>query len=931
MTPEQKARQQIDRQLEQAGWIVQDYAQMHITAGLGVAVREFPLKTGFADYLLYAHAKAIGSVEAKPEGFGLMGVAEQSTKYSIGLPKSLPNWEVPLPFAYESTGTECRFTNRKEPDARSRLVFTFHRPEELIRLVNLDKQVRGRLQEMPELNTGNLWKVQIDSIRNLEKSLALNKPRALIQMATGSGKTFTAVNFCYRLIKYADAKRILFLVDRNNLGKQTLNEFQQFVSPVNGYKFTEEYSVQHLKKNTIAPASKVCITTIQRLYSMLKGEEDFQEENEEGSLFETENALFKEPLPVVYNPKIPIEMFDFIVVDECHRSIYNIWRQVLEYFDASLIGLTATPTKQTIGFFGSNLVQDYAHEQAVVDGVNVGYDVYRIETKITKDGAMLAREPGVFVPHRDRRTKGKKYKELDDDLTYTANQLDRDVVSENQIRLVVRTFKDKLPEIFPGRTEVPKTLVFAKTDLHAEDIVRILREDFGKGNDFCQKITSKSTGKKPDELLSEFRNSYFPRIAVTVDMIATGTDVKPLECLIFMRNIRSLGYFEQMKGRGCRVVDPDVLQSVTPDAKHKTHFVIVDAVGVCEDEKSATKPMDRKPSVPLDKILNLVAAGAAGDDIVSTLASRLSRLDQEVDPLQQAAIQQASGGKTLAELSAGLLKSIDPDANTELAVEKFNVPEGPNGEPPEPTEPQVVEVEREQMATALKAFHDPKLREAILAAKRSLEQVIDEQTPDQLLRAGFDAQALEKAKSMLTSFRKFIEDNKDQIEALQVLYSQPYRAGLKFRHVKELASKLNQPPFFVDPNRPESLSRLWQAYEVVEPDKVRGKGGRQLVDVIALVRHAMDPNTTLAPVGVTVQERYQQWMSEKQTAGVMFTADQRKWLDAIKDHIAASLNIEQDDLEEVPFNSIGGLGRAYELFGDKLNAILDELNERLAA
>jgi type I restriction enzyme R subunit len=931
VTPEQKARQQIDRQLEQAGWIVQDYAQMHINAGLGVAVREFPLTTGFADYMLYAHAKAIGSVEAKPEGFGLMGVAEQSTKYSIGLPALLPKWEVPLPFAYESTGTECRFTNRKEPDARSRLVFTFHRPEELIRLVNLDKQVRGRLQEMPELNTGNLWKVQIESIRNLEKSLALNKPRALIQMATGSGKTFTAVNFCYRLIKYADAKRILFLVDRNNLGKQTLNEFQQFVSPVNGYKFTEEYSVQHLKKNTIAPASKVCITTIQRLYSMLKGEEDFQEENEEGSLFETENALFKEPLPVVYNQKIPIEMFDFIVVDECHRSIYNIWRQVLEYFDASLIGLTATPTKQTIGFFGSNLVQDYAHEQAVVDGVNVGYDVYRIETKITKDGAKLAREPGVFVPHRDRRTKGKKYKELDDDLTYTANQLDRDVVSENQIRLVVGTFKDRLPEIFPGRTEVPKTLVFAKTDLHAEDIVRILREEFGKGNDFCQKITSKSTGKKPDELLSEFRNSYFPRIAVTVDMIATGTDVKPLECLIFMRNIRSLGYFEQMKGRGCRVVDPDVLQSVTPDAKHKTHFVIVDAVGVCEDEKSATKPMDRKPSVPLDKILNLVAAGAATDDVVSTLASRLSRLDQEVDPLQQAAIQKASGGKTLAELSAGLLKSIDPDANTALAVEKFNIPEGPNGEPPEPTEPQVVEVEREQMASALKAFHDPKLREAILAAKRSLEQVIDEQTPDQLLRAGFDAQALEKAKSMLTSFREFIDENKDQIEALQVLYSQPYRAGLKFRHVKELASKLNQPPFFVDPNRPESLTRLWQAYEVVEPDKVRGKGGKQLVDVIALVRHAMDPNTTLAPVGMTVQERYQQWIAEKQTSGVIFTADQRKWLDAIKDHIAASLNIEQDDLEEVPFNSIGGLGRAYELFGDKLIAILDELNERLAA
>lgn len=931
MTPEQKSRQQVDRQLEQAGWIVQDYRQMNISAGLGIAVREFPLSTGHADYMLYADARAISVVEAKPKGHTLTGVETQSGKYLDGLPKTLPNYRLPLPFAYESTGEVTQFTNMLEPDARSRAVFTFHRPEELIRLVKLDKQVRGLLREMPPLNTGNLWKAQIDSITNLEKSLALNKPRALIQMATGSGKTFTAVNFCYRLIKYAGAKRILFLVDRNNLGKQTLNEFQQFVSPVNGYKFTEEYTVQHLKKNTIAPASKVCITTIQRLYSMLKGEEDFQEENEEGSLFETENSLFKAPLPVIYNDQIPIEMFDFIVVDECHRSIYNIWRQVLEYFDASLIGLTATPTKQTIGFFGGNLVQDYAHEKAVVDGVNVGYDVYRIETKITKEGATLTKEPGTYVPIRDRRTKSKKYQELDDDLTYTANQLDRDVVSDNQIRLVIRTFKDKLPEIFPGRTEVPKTLVFAKTDLHAEDIVRIIRDEFGKGNDFCQKITSKSTGKKPDELLSEFRNSFFPRIAVTVDMIATGTDVKPLECLIFMRNIRSLGYFEQMKGRGCRVVDPDVLQSVTPDARHKTHFVIVDAVGVCEDEKSATKPMDRKPSVPLDKILNLVAAGAASDDVVSTLASRLSRLDQEVDPIQQAVIQKASGGKSLAELSAGLLKSIDPDANTELAVEKFKVPEGPNGEPPEPTEEQLVEVERQQMATALKAFHDPKLRDAILAAKRSLEQVIDEQTPDQLLRAGFDAQALEKAKSMLTSFRKFIEDNKDEIEALQVLYSVPYRAGLKFRHVKELAAKLNQSPFFVDPNRPESLTRLWQAYEVVEPEKVRGKGGKQLVDVIALVRHAIDPNTQLAPVGMTVEERYQQWMAEKQTAGVTFTADQKKWLDAIKDHIAASLNIEQDDLEDVPFNTIGGLGRAYELFGDKLNAILDELNMRLAA
>jgi type I restriction enzyme R subunit len=916
--PEAEARKNIDRQLEQSGWLVQDYRQMNISAGPGVAIREFPLSTGEADYLLYADGRAIGVVEAKPEGHSLTGIETQSGKYLDGLPSNLPHFRLPLPFAFESTGSETRFTNHLEPDARSRPVFTFHRPEELMRLVSLDDQVRTLLRQMPPLNVEGLWPLKITTINNLEQSLADNRPRSLIQMATGSGKTMTAVIAAYRLIRFAKAKRILFLVDRNNLGRQTLNEFQQYASPYSGYKFTEEYTVQHLRKNTIDPASKVCITTIQRLYSMLKGENEFLEENEERSLFETETSLIKEPLPVVYNEKIPIETFDFVVVDECHRSIYNVWRQVLEYFDASIIGLTATPTAQTIGFFNGNLVQEYTHEKAVADGVNVGYDVYRIETRITKDGAKLVKEPGVFIPHRDRRTKQKKYKELDDDLTYTANQLDRDVVAENQLRLVIQTFRDKLPEIFPGRTEVPKTLVFAKSDLHAEDVVRIIREEFGRGNDFCQKITSKS--HKPDELLQQLRTAYNPRIAVTVDMIATGTDVKPLECLLFLRNIKSLSYFEQMKGRGCRVVDSDTLQSVTPDAKHKTHFVIVDAVGVCEDEKTATKPLDRKPSVPLDKILNVVAAGAADADLVSTLASRLARLEQQVDLEQEVSITQAAGGKTLATLSSELLQSIDADEVARQAVEKFGIPEGE-----EPTDKLLQQVEQERMREALKPFHNPKLRDVILGTKQALEQVIDEQTGDTLIRAGFDAAAKEKAQSLIKSFRQFIEDHKDDIEALRVLYSKPYRAGLRYGQVKELAKAIQQPPHSLNPER------LWHAYEAVEPEKVKGHGGKQLVDVIALVRHAIDPKTPLAPIGLTVGERYRAWLSEQTTAGAKFTPEQQRWLDAIKDHIATSLAIDRDDLDDVPFNQIGGLGRAYELFGEGLNAIVDELNARLAA
>ena len=540
--------------------------------------------------------------------------------------------------------------------------------------MSLDAQVRGKLKALPALDASKLWSVQKRAIENLERSLAKNNARSLIQMATGSGKTFTAVNACYRLIKFGGARRVLFLVDRSNLGRQTYREFQQFVSPVNAYKFTDEYHVQLLNSNTVAPTSKVVITTIQRLYSVLKGEEEFDEAADEQSQFELATSLVKEPLPVVYNERIPIESFDFAIVDECHRSIYNLWRQVLDYFDSFLIGLTATPTAQTIGFFNNNLVMEYGHEQAVADGVNVGFDVYRIRTRITEQGATLEGEPGRFIPRRDRRTRSKRYAELDDDLNYEPNQLDRDVVAEDQIRLVVRTFKQRLfTEIFPGRTEVPKTLVFAKDDSHAEDITRILREEFGKGNDFAQKITYRTTGKKPEDLLAEFRNSYNPRIAVTVDMIATGTDVKPLECLLFMRNVKSAAYFEQMKGRGVRVVDLDALRSVTPDAGAKTHFVIVDAIGVSEQDKTATKPLDRQPSVPLDKIMGLVATGAATPDLVSTLAARLARLDRQLTDEQRQQVTQQAGGKDLNTLTTSLLGSLDPDAQAKKATEVFGL------------------------------------------------------------------------------------------------------------------------------------------------------------------------------------------------------------------------------------------------------------------
>ncbi|MDE2982013.1 MAG: DEAD/DEAH box helicase family protein [Gemmatimonadota bacterium] len=932
LTPEQQAREEIDGQLEACGWTVQDFSSIDIHAGRGVAVREYPLKwekggeikSGSADYLLYADGRAIGVIEAKPAGHTLEGVLPQSEKYTEGLDKRVPAWSRPLPFAYESTGKVTQFTNGLDPEPRSREIFTFHRPEELLRLRGLgEAQLRAQLRRMPGLPKGRLWDVQHEAIQELERSLAHGRQRALIQMATGSGKTFTAVTACHRLIKHAGAERILFLVDRNNLGKQTLREFQEFRDPGSAYTFSDEFPVQRLVGNRIKASSKVVITTIQRLYSMLKGDPEYDPANEDESLFESGGPLGGEPVPVEYTPGLPPEHFDFIVIDECHRSIYNVWRQVIEYFDAFLIGLTATPSPQTVGFFRNNVVQDYSHMKAVADGINVGYDIYRIKTKITEEGGAVLSEAGTYVPKRDRRTRETTHAELEADLTYTANQLDRDVVAPDQIRLVARTFRDHLfTKIFPGRTEVPKTLVFAKTDSHADDIVKVLKEEFGKGNEFCRKITSKTTGASPEDLLSSFRNSYNPRIAVTVDMIATGTDVKPLECLLFMRNVNSAGYFEQMKGRGVRVIEPGDLRKVTPDAEHKTHFVIVDAVGVCERDKTVSPPLERQPSVSMKRLLQMAAMGMAHADLVSSLASRLARLGRRVDESQSARIAKEAGGASLAALTGALLTSIDAQGTRMAAVERFGL-----AEDDEPTPEQLDTVEQERMAEALKPFTKPGLRKAIVEIAQSLYQIIDEAAIDVLLDFGHSEAAVESARSKLDDFKRFIEENKDEIEALRILYSRPYRAGLRYRHVKELRDALRSPPVGI--HDPEN--GLWRLYEALEPDKVEGRGGNALVDLVAIVRHAIEPGGTLVPVAEQVEARYREWLAEKEHVGQTFTPRQRQWLDAIKDHIASSLRIGPDDFEDVPFNQWGGLGGVYRAFGDDLNPLLAELNERLAA
>ena len=911
MNPEDKARKEIDKMLTDSGWIIQDYGELNLGLGLGIAVREFPLGIDAADYALFIDRQPVGVVEAKKVGWTLRGVTEQSEKYLDGLAEKFPNAPRKPQYSYETTGIETLFADRRDPKYRSRHVFTFHRPEILADWLKEEKSLRARLKKIPKLNYQNLWDCQSQAVTNLEESFADNRQRALIQMATGTGKTFTAVTSIYRLLKFAKAKRVLFLVDRSNLGRQALREFQQYQTPDDGRKFTELYTVQHLQSQTIDDVS-VVISTIQRLFSILKGKKEFDEESDEFSEFETKPD--ETPVDIEYNPNIPIGEFDFIVIDECHRSIYNKWKQVLDYFDAFLIGLTATPSKHTVGFFNNNQVMSYTHERAVADGVNVGYHVYKIRTKITSEGSTI--EAGEIIEKRDRMTRKQRAEKLDEDFTYDQKQLDRDVVAPDQIRLILKTFKEKLPEIFPGRTQVPKTLVFAKDDAHAEEITKIIREVFGEGNEFCKKITYKTTGEKPENIIKSFRNSVNPRIAVSVDMIATGTDIRPLECIIFMRDVHSKLYFDQMKGRGTRTIKPDDLLGVTPDAKSKDHFVIIDAVGVCEHAMSDTHSLNRKKGISFEHLMQAAAEGRADADTLESLAYRMSRLDNQLDDKGKEEIVEASGGQTIRHMINKVLDGIDTDKQLERAKEKFQTQE--------PTKEQIFEVAKESVAEACSIFDSSKLRQTIIDVKKRNEMIIDTISIDELEEAGFDEQAKQLTAQTVESFKEFLEKNRDELTALNIIYSKPYKMReITFKDIKDLANAIEKPPYNLTPEL------LWSAYQRLDKSKVKENPAKMLTDLISIVRYSIGKDDLLMPFDKVVDERFVKWLETQESSGRKFSPEQKEWLVMIKEHIASSVSISLEDMDYAPFNQKGGRMKLFKIFGDDYENILSELHEVL--
>lgn len=912
MTPEQEARIVIDEKLKMSGWQVQNVNQLNLLAGLGVAVREFPTSTGPVDYVLFINGEPVGVIEAKKSSAGenITVVEEQSSRYANSTFKWI-NRDHSIRFAYEATDKLVKFTDYKDIKYRSRKVFSFHRPEYLESLLQASDTIRNNMKHFPPLDPVGFRDCQINAINNMDVSFADNRPRALVQMATGAGKTFTAITEAYRLLKYGKMNRILFLVDTKSLGEQAEREFLAYTPSDDTRSFSQLYGVRRLKSSYIPNDVQICISTIQRMYSILK-EEDLDESTEEESFNEYVTADSKAPKEVVYNEKYPPEFFDCIIIDECHRSIYNVWQQVLTYFDAFLVGLTATPDKRTFAFFNENVVSEYRREQAIIDGVNVGEDIFLIETEVSQKGGHILKR---VIEYRDRLSREKRWEQMDEDLDYDKNKLDKDVVNPSQIRTVIKTFKENLfTSLFPRRKEVPKTLIFAKTDSHADDIINIVREEFGEGNEFCKKITY--SVENAEDTLSSFRNDYYPRIAVTVDMIATGTDVKPLECLIFMRDVRSKNYFEQMVGRGTRTICVDDLQKVTPSAtENKDHFVIVDAVGVTKSKKSETRSLERKPTVSMKELMMNVALGDKSEDTLTSLANRISRLDKQMTDKEHKGFKK-NVGTSARDLANNLLNAFDEDVIAEKAKSLIMSDV--------PTQQDLEKAQKELLNEATKPFYNPDNRNFIENIRRSHDQVIDKVNLDSVVYAGFDSQREENADKVITTFREFIEENKDEIIALRIIYNENYKdRPMVIEQLKSLYEKLKKKNITVE--------RLWDCYYIKFTNKVKRGTVAQLTDLISIIRFEIGATDELTSFADRVNANFKEWTFRKNAGYSQFTEEQMEWLRLIKDHIISSLSILDEDLDYTPFDHKGGLLGFYEAFGDNYKNILNEMNVALVA
>ena len=886
MTPEEKARQKIDLWFAEAGWKVINREDYEPTC-TAVAIREGLLKGNLeADYFLFINGKAIGVLEAKREEIDPFSnnVCEQAVLYAKSVPHIYQAYQKPLPFIFTSNGKELFFCDFREQKQSFKQIMAIPTPYELVKQLGISDYFAG----LPSLQKKGLRDCQYEAVTELEKSFRSGQNRALMVLATGAGKTYTACLAAYRLLSYTPMRRVLFLVDRNNLGKQAEGEFGTFRLTENGDAFNTIFTVNRLRSSSIPSDSNVVISTIQRLFSFLRG--DTIEDNDNDDDNEPTEEVVLPP-----NPNLPHDYFDLIIIDECHRSIYGNWRKVLEYFDtARLVGLTATPIPETMAFFNNNRIVNYTLEKSIVDGVNVDCRVYRIKTQVTENGGAILE--GEKIKEETRYTGDVKTISNNETKTYTNKELNRSVINPSQIKLILSTYRDVVyTELFndPQREAnfdyLPKTLIFALNETHASNIVQIAKEVFGHTDDrFVQKITY-SAGDS-NELIRQFRNDKDFRIAVTCTLVATGTDVKPLEVLIFMRDVESLPLYIQMKGRGVRTIGDEQLRNVTPNAFSKDCFYLIDAVGVTEHEKTIPTITDELTTkiITLKELLEQITHGYLPDEHLKRLAATLSRIYNKADNSQRTEFIRLANDD-MKELASRIYEAFENNI-----LPPFISTKEPNNE-------------RKGLVAPLANHADARRYLLILAAGFVNTLMPGEDT---LISKGF---SIEEAKSTTEAFEDFCKEHSDEIEALRIIYNNEGEP-ITYSMLKDLENKLKMA------NNHFTSKQLWNSYAILNPNSVRRSSTKEesdaLTNIIQLVRFALRQIERLDSVVSTSKQYFNLWLGQNQRE---ITDKQREVISRIVDYIASNgactiKEIREDDATQAAqmIRAFGNMQKANE-------------------
>ncbi|MDD3417587.1 MAG: DEAD/DEAH box helicase family protein [Lachnospiraceae bacterium] len=887
MLPEELARIKIDKQLNHAGWDI--VSRNEYVPNNSSAVKEALMQGNTeSDYLLFVDDKAIAVVEAKKESNDLGEVvAQQAESYSIHPQNWYGLWFAhQIPLVYLANGNKIYFKNMLEPDSDYVEISEMHSPKKMLQLIKKESEYGA----LPRIEKAGLRDCQYDAEINLEASLKAGKKKALSILATGSGKTYLACLASYRLLNYTHTNRVLFLVDRNNLAKQTETEFTQFTRTENGKALSDLYRINRLKHKEDIDGD-VVISTIQKLFAILTGSalpDESNDDKEDEILSSIEEDESTTPIDLGKDLKLSPDHFQFIVIDECHRSIYGKWKVVLDYFkDAKILGLTATPTEEAYAFFNKNIIEEYTYDDSVVDGVNVPARVYRITTDVTEHGGTI--KAGDMVREQSKRDGNiHEFILTDNSVEYGSNQLDRSVINPSQIAKVLITYRDAVyTDLYEDRNEsweyVPKTLIFAKNDNHASQIVEIAKqvfaEKFSSGkvpDNFVKKITY-SAGDS-DALIRELRNEKEFRIAATVTLVATGTDIRPLEVVLFMNDVKSEILYTQMKGRGCRVILDDKLREVTPNANTKNCFYIVDAVGVTEHDKTMPKPVpgtNPKKRVPnLETLLEYLAHGAVSDDNLALLRDYCASIHRryEDNPVLGRHLTQFIEDYHFAP------RTLANTINTALSQETlppYNSPSEDNSA-------------RKNMLFCL--IGNIQARKELLTMQAGYF-VISDSTKDELLYKGFSK---ESARKFIDSFEKCLEDNKDSIEALRIIYNSE-DVVITHDMLQTLQDKL------MAANRLFIPYEIWRNYKIIDTDGYVEKLGKQnmtaLTNLIQLVRYAFKKNTDLVSLYTGYSQRFSLYCG-RNNHKFDLTENQREIMKQIADYIISDGAITTADLNQ---------------------------------